>query len=85
MGEFRYSSITLDFGNTWSVVSFACRPIYLWGKSSQNPLYMRIAGLQIRSGRCGEEKNLFPLLGIEPRFLVRPVGIFAPMSTEILV
>jgi hypothetical protein len=28
---------------------------------------MRLGGLQSRSGRCEEEKNLTPLQGIEPR------------------
>jgi hypothetical protein len=34
------------------------------------PLNRRLGGPQSRSGNLGEEKNLFPVLGIEPRFLI---------------
>jgi hypothetical protein len=37
------------------------------GKRPQCPLDKRLGGLQSQSGRCGVEKNLLPLPGIEPR------------------
>jgi hypothetical protein len=38
-------------------------------KGPQDPFDGRLDGLQSRSGRCGEQKNLLSLPGIEPRFL----------------
>jgi hypothetical protein len=37
------------------------------GEEPQYPLDRRLGGPQSRSGRCGEEKNLLPLPGIETR------------------
>jgi hypothetical protein len=37
------------------------------GKNTRYPLDRRLSGPLSRSGRCGEEKNLLLLLGIEPR------------------
>jgi hypothetical protein len=51
------------------VVSFTPLQLYLWGDSRQYPLYGRLVGPQSQSGCHAEEKNLLPLLGIEPRFL----------------
>jgi hypothetical protein len=42
------------------------------GKSKRCPLDGRLGEAQSRSGRCGAEKNLFPLSGIELRLLGRP-------------
>jgi hypothetical protein len=36
-------------------------------KEPQVPLDRRLGGPQSQFGRCGEERNLLPLLGIEPR------------------
>jgi hypothetical protein len=33
------------------------------------PFYRKLVGSQSRFGRCGDEKNVLPLLGIEPRLL----------------
>jgi hypothetical protein len=38
-----------------------------WGKSLRHPLDRRLGGPHGQSGCCGVEKNLLPLLGIEPR------------------
>jgi hypothetical protein len=38
------------------------------GKSPRYRLDRRLGGPQSRSGSCGLEKNLLPLLGIEPRY-----------------
>jgi hypothetical protein len=46
-------------------------PFYPWNKPRW-PLNRRLCGPQSRSGRFGEEKNLFPLAGFEPR-TVKPV------------
>jgi hypothetical protein len=74
MGERRYSSTILDFGTRWRwVVSFTPLPLYTRGKSLRYPLDGRLGGPQSQSGRCREEKNLFPLLGIEPP-AVHPVS-----------
>jgi hypothetical protein len=45
---------------------FTPRPLYPQGKSPWYPLNRRLGGPQSRSGRCGEEKNSQPPLGIEP-------------------
>jgi hypothetical protein len=37
------------------------------------PLNKKLNGLKSQSGRFGEEKNLLPLLGIEPQILSCPV------------
>jgi hypothetical protein len=42
------------------------------GKSQGYPLDRKLDGPQSRSGRCGEEKNLFPLPEIEPSLMARP-------------
>jgi hypothetical protein len=43
----------------------------LQAKTSRYPLDRKLDGPQRRSGRCGEEKNLLHLPGIEPRCLSR--------------
>jgi hypothetical protein len=61
--EVNYSSIILDLDTRWKpVVSFKLRPLYI------RDLFDRmLVGLQSRSGRCREEKNLLSLPGIELR------------------
>jgi hypothetical protein len=53
-------------GDVWS----ASRPP--WANSPRYLLDGRPSGFQSQSGRYGEEKNLLPLLEIEPRILGRP-------------
>lgn len=40
------------------------------GKSPRYVLVETLDGRQSRSGRCREEKNMLPLLGIEPQSLM---------------
>jgi hypothetical protein len=47
------------------MVSFTIRPLYSQGKSPWYPLARRLGGLQSRSGLGGEEKNSYPLPGLE--------------------
>jgi hypothetical protein len=47
-------------------VSFTPLPLYPQGNSLRHPLYKRPDAPQSRSGRYGEKKNHFSLLGIEP-------------------
>jgi hypothetical protein len=54
------------------MVRFAPRPVYSQGKSPWYPLDRRLGGSQNRSGRSGEEKNLQPLLGLEPP-IIQPI------------
>jgi hypothetical protein len=62
MRERRYSSTILDLGTRWRwVVGFTPRPLYPRRKILRYPLDKRLGG------RCGEEKNVLPLPGIEPR------------------
>jgi hypothetical protein len=68
MGQWRYGSTILDLGTRWRYMfSFTPRPLYLRGKCPRYPLYRRLGGPQSQSGRCGVEKNLLPMPGIEPR------------------
>jgi hypothetical protein len=65
------------------VVSFTLLPLYPRGNSPGTPLYRRLGGLQSQSWRYGEEKNLLPLLGNEPRFLAHPAGSLVTIPTEL--
>jgi hypothetical protein len=47
-------------------LSFTLWPIFPWGKRTRYPLDRRLGGPQSLRGRCGEEKNPLPLLGMEP-------------------
>jgi hypothetical protein len=64
MGECRYSSTILDLGTSWGgggsgqLHATAGLPS---GKEPPYPLRRRLGGPQIRSGRCGEKKNLAPI------------------------
>jgi hypothetical protein len=81
MGEWRYSSTVLDFDTRW-VVSFAPWPLYPRVKSPRYLLDMRLGGPQRRSGRCEENKNILPLLKMEPRFLGLPVHSLVAILTS---
>jgi hypothetical protein len=78
-GKWRHSSTILDLGITWRwVVSFTPQPLY-----PRYPLYRRQGVSQ--SGCCGEEKNMFPLLGIEPGIsVIEPVTRRCPGSIMLL-
>jgi hypothetical protein len=68
MREWRYSSTILDLGSRWRwVVSSTTPPLYPRRKRPRCPLDRRLGGPQSRSGRCGVEKDLFPLPRIEKR------------------
>jgi hypothetical protein len=68
MGEWRYNTIILDLGTRWKyVVSLTPRPLYLLGRNPRCPLNRSLGGLQGRYGRCGAEKILLLLPGIEAR------------------
>jgi hypothetical protein len=47
---------------------FAPRPLFLEEKALSTP-QKRLCGLQDRPGLSGEEKNIFLLPGLDPRFL----------------
>jgi hypothetical protein len=65
---------TLDLGTRWrGVVSSTTRPLYSQEKSPWYPLDRRMGGSQSRSGRGGEEKNSYPLPGLEP-LIIQPVA-----------
>jgi hypothetical protein len=49
-------------------VSITQQQLFHWGKSPQY-LTDRLGRFQSRSGNCGEEKKLFPLLGMKPEYL----------------
>jgi hypothetical protein len=49
-------------------------PLYPQGNSTQYSFDRKLGGPQSRSGCCAEEKNPFPLLGIEPSSVVQPVA-----------
>jgi hypothetical protein len=56
VGEWRYSSTTLDLGTRWRwLVRFTSRPLY-----HPYPLERRLGELQSQSWRCGEETNYLP-------------------------
>jgi len=66
----------LHLGTRWRLMmSFTPRPIYRQWKSSWYPLHRWLGGPQRRSGRCGKEKNLKPLPGLEPP-IIQPVMCF---------
>jgi hypothetical protein len=59
VGEWRYSSATLELSIKWRlVVSFIPLLFYPQGKSSRYLGNRRLCGPQSQSGCCGEEKNL---------------------------
>jgi hypothetical protein len=73
MGEWRYSSTILDLGTRWRwAISFTPRMLYPRGNCPRYPLDRRLSGPQSRSGRCGEERNLPPVVSRTPA--VQPVA-----------
>jgi hypothetical protein len=61
------ASCILDFGTRWKwVFSFTLRLLYPQKNSTWHPLNRKLGGLQSRSERGGEEKNSWPLAGLEP-------------------
>jgi hypothetical protein len=61
------SSTIIDIGPTWRwMLSFTPPPLHCRGNSPRYPLDRTLGGSHSWSGQCGEEKNLFPLPGIEP-------------------
>jgi hypothetical protein len=59
MGQWRFSSTSLDLGNRWSwVVSFMSRPLYPREWSRRYPLDRRLHGFRSPYGSSGEEKML---------------------------
>jgi hypothetical protein len=77
--EWKYRSTILNPGTRWRwVVSFKLRHALSRGS---NPGTHWVG--PEKSGRCGEEKNVLHLPGIQPQFLGRPArGLFA-IRTEI--
>jgi hypothetical protein len=70
VGKWRYSTAILDLGTIWRwMVSFTPRPLYPRRKSPWYSLNRRVGVPRIRSGRCGVEENLMPLLVIHPSSL----------------
>jgi hypothetical protein len=64
----------LDLGIRWRwVVSFAPRPLYSQENRPWYPLDRRLDGLQILSGRGGEEKNSQSVPELEPP-IIQPVA-----------
>jgi hypothetical protein len=62
----------VNLGTRWRwVVSFTPRPLYARGTSLRYLSGRRLGGPQSRSGRSVDEKNVLPLLEIEPIFLCR--------------
>jgi hypothetical protein len=67
MGEWKYISTIIDLSTRlrW-IVSFTSRSLYPLRRNPRYPFHRRLCGLHNRSGRCGVEKNLLALPGIEP-------------------
>jgi hypothetical protein len=64
----RYTSTILDLSTRWRLtVRFTLLPLYLRRTSPRYQLYRRLGGFQDRSEQYAEEKNILPLLGIEPQ------------------
>jgi hypothetical protein len=75
---------SLVLGLSMKVNGQLLRPgCFISEKSPWYPLDRRLGGPQSRSGRCGEEKNLLPLPGIEPQFLNRPV--YSPVAIDVSI
>jgi hypothetical protein len=85
MGLWRYSSTILELGNRQrGVVTFTSLPLYPQGNRHRYPMDRRLGGPQGRSGRCGEEINLFLLPWIEPWYLLgRPARRLFTIPTEL--
>jgi hypothetical protein len=83
MGKWRYSSAILNLALDGWVVSFTPMPRYSQENSSRHPLLdRRPDGLKRRFGRYGT-KILFPLPGIETRFLGCPTSSLVAILTAL--
>jgi len=71
-----------DNGRRWAVI-LTTRSHYFQGICFLVPLRRKQSGLQRRPGFFGEEKNVLPLLGIEPRVLGRPSYSLYPTGVGI--
>jgi len=58
--------------------------LYVQGKIPWHPLNGRLDEPKSQSEFCREEKNILPLLGIEPPFLIHPACSLVTILTEIL-
>jgi len=58
--------------------------LYVHGKIPWYPLNGRLGEPKSQSEFCGQEKNLLPLPGIEPPFLIHPASSLVTILTEIL-
>jgi hypothetical protein len=66
MGKWRNSSTILHLGTRLEVSGqFHAPPALLLGKEPPVPMDRKLSGPQSRSGRCGVEKHLLQLPGIE--------------------
>jgi hypothetical protein len=75
-----FSTSTVDEGD-WSASRFG--RFTPQEKSPRYPLDRRLGGPRSRTGSYGEEKNLLPLLGIEPRLLGRPARSLVVIQTQL--
>jgi hypothetical protein len=66
MGKWKYSFTILDLGSRWIVQLNVPAALPPW-KEPRCPLDRTLREPQSQSGRCGVEKNLVPLPGIEQR------------------
>jgi hypothetical protein len=64
MEDWRYTFTITDLGIKWRGVLSVL--LYLRGKKHRYSLRRRLDGPQNQPGRCGVEKNILPMLGIEP-------------------
>jgi hypothetical protein len=68
-------------GTRWRwMVSFTPLSLYPQGNS---PLYRGLAGPRNLSERCGEEKNVIPLSGIDPRLFARRAHSLVAIPTAL--
>jgi hypothetical protein len=73
MREWAYSSTILNFGTSWRrVVSITPLSLYPQGNGPRDRLHRRLCVPQSRSGHYGEDKNLLPSPGNEPRLTTLP-------------
>jgi hypothetical protein len=80
----RYSSTIRNLATRWKwVVSFMTRPLFPWGNSSQNPLYMKLSRPRTGVARYEGEKNFLPVPGIELRLFSRPARNLVATLTAI--
>jgi hypothetical protein len=69
-----YISTILDLGTTWSFQIDAPAPLP-WREDPMYPMDSRLDEPNSRSRRCGDEKNLVPLPGIEPQPEARSLSL----------